>query len=121
MMLEHKVALVTGAAQGIGRGIVLRLAREGALIGVLDVRMEQAECVADEVRRSGGRACALQADVSHAGQVRHAIGKLIETLGAPNILVHNAGIMPEGTIDRTAEPDWDCVFAVNVKGVSDLP
>ena len=116
MLLEHKVALVTGGAQGIGRGIVLRFAREDAAVGVLDVRMEQAECVAGEVRQAGGRASALQADVSNAVQVRQAIGRLIETLGAPNILVHNAGIMPEGTIDRTSERDWDCVFAVNVKG-----
>jgi NAD(P)-dependent dehydrogenase (short-subunit alcohol dehydrogenase family) len=115
-ILEGKVALITGAANGIGRAIALRFAREGAATGLLDLSAAAAERTACEIRDEGGRAVALPADVSKGDDVRRAIRTLVETFGRPTILVHNAGIMPEGAIDSTPEEDWDRVFAVNVKG-----
>lgn len=115
-ILSGKVALVTGAASGIGRGIALRFGREGAAVGALDISEASAAGVASEIEKGGGRAIALSADVSRADQVSGAIHKLAEAFGPPVVLVHNAGVMPEGTIDRTSERDWDRVFAINVKG-----
>jgi len=115
-MLEGKIALVTGAANGIGRGIALRFGREGAAVGVLDISDAAARRVATEIQVQGGRAVGLGADVSNAAQVKRAVETLVQAFHAPNVLVHNAGVMPEGTIDRTSEQDWDRVFAVNVKG-----
>ena len=115
-LLEGKVSLVTGASNGIGRGIVLRFAEEGAAVGVLDLDGASCERVADEIVHRGGRAVALVADVSNAGEVGSAVRTLTDTFGTPAVLVHNAAIMPSGTLDETAEEDWDHVFAVNAKG-----
>ncbi len=115
-MLQGKVALVTGAGNGIGRGIALRFAREGAGVGVLDVRSDWTEQVAKEIEDMNARSVALTADASKADDVKQSFSRLVETLGVPTVLVHNAGVMPEGTIDETSEADWDRVYAVNVKG-----
>ncbi|MCA1730136.1 MAG: SDR family oxidoreductase [Actinobacteria bacterium] len=115
-LLEGKVSLVTGASNGIGRGIALRFAEEGAAVGVLDLDGASCERVADEIVQRGGRAVALVADVSNAGEVGSAVRTLTDTFGTPAVLVHNAAIMPPGTLDETAEEDWDHAFAVNAKG-----
>jgi NAD(P)-dependent dehydrogenase (short-subunit alcohol dehydrogenase family) len=115
-MLAGKVALVTGAGNGIGRGIALRFGQEGAAVGVLDISEAAAERVADEIRERAGRAIAIRADVSRAADVERAVQRIVEAFSASGILVHNAGVMPEGAIDRTSEQDWDRVFAINVKG-----
>lgn len=116
MLLERKVSLITGAGHGIGRGIALRFAAEGATIGVLDKDEAACQGVVAEIKQRGGQAVSLPADVSQAGEVHAAIQQLVERFGAPDILVHNAAIMPGGTIDVTSEVDWDRTFAVNVKG-----
>lgn len=115
-MLDGKVSLITGAGNGIGRGIALRFAREGSAVGVLDIKPADCERVANEINQSGGRAIALAANVTQAAEVKAAIKKLIEAFDSINVLVHNAGVMPTGTIDQTSEADWDRVYAVNVKG-----
>jgi NAD(P)-dependent dehydrogenase (short-subunit alcohol dehydrogenase family) len=116
VQLEGKISLITGAANGIGRGIALRFAEEGAAVGVLDVDQEACRRVADEITRAGGRALPLPADVSNAKEIGAAVRDLTERHGPPTVLVHNAAVMPAGTIDETAEPDWDRAFAVNAKG-----
>lgn len=115
-LLLGKTALISGAAQGIGKGISLRFAREGASVGVLDLSAPAADAVVERIRLEGGCAIALPADVSDAAQVRNAVAALAREFGQPDVLVHNAAIMPEGTIDGTSEEQWDRVFAINVRG-----
>jgi NAD(P)-dependent dehydrogenase (short-subunit alcohol dehydrogenase family) len=115
-LLQGKVSLITGAGSGIGRGIALRFAQEGASVGVLDIQDDACRRVVAEIQQEGGQAVALPADVTRADDVKRAVELLTHTFGPPTVLVHNAGVMPEGTIDQTSERDWDRVFAVNVKG-----
>jgi len=115
-MLEAKVALVTGGGNGIGRGIALRFAGEGASVGVLDRDSKACFEVVDQISRNAGRGVALPCDVSNALAVRQIVRKLVDTFGAPTVLVHNAAVMPVGTIEQTSEEDWDRVYSINVKG-----
>jgi NAD(P)-dependent dehydrogenase (short-subunit alcohol dehydrogenase family) len=115
-ILARGTALVTGGGQGIGRGISLRFAREGAAVGVLDLSVRAAEETVREIGDAGGRAVALPVDVSDAEQVRGAVQRLSQVFGPVDVLVHNAGIMPEGRVDETTDQQWDRVFAVNARG-----
>jgi NAD(P)-dependent dehydrogenase (short-subunit alcohol dehydrogenase family) len=114
--LTGRTAVVTGAANGIGRGIATRLAREGAAIGILDQDAPGCHSLLREISDSGGQAMVLVANVSDAGAVERAIRTLAEKLGPPTLAVHSAAIMPTGTILETDEQEWEHVYAVNVKG-----
>jgi len=117
MRLAGQVALVTGAQQGIGRAIATALARDGADVGVnyLDDR-RAAERVAGEARESGRRACVVQGDVSRAGDAAAMVDAVARELGAPGILVNNAGVFPRVEFLTMTEADWDHVVDVNLKG-----
>jgi NAD(P)-dependent dehydrogenase (short-subunit alcohol dehydrogenase family) len=116
MRLQNKVTLVTGAGRGIGRGIALRFAREGACVGVLDVNREACEQVVDEINNSGGNAIALAASVSDEAQVERAIASLRDRFGICTVLVNNAAVMPSGTLHETSPADFDRCLAVNLRG-----
>ena len=111
-----KVALVTGAAAGIGAEIARRLSRDSIAIGVLDLRLADAAKVADEINAGGGKAIALEADITRRTQVRAAIAKLRAALGPVTILVNNAGMTAFTPFEQITEELWDKVFEVNVKG-----
>lgn len=111
-----KVALVTGAAAGIGAAISRRLARDGIAIGVLDVLIDDARKVADHIVSTGGKAIALQADITDRTQVKSATAQLRQAFGPVNILVNNAGITGMVAFEEITEAQWDKMFAVNVKG-----
>ena len=115
--LDGKVALVTGAARGIGRAIALRLAAEGADVVVADINEAGASSVAEEVRNVGRRALALPLDVSRSDQVQTMVDRTVAELGGLDIAVANAGIIVIAPLLEMAEVDWDRLFAVNVKGV----
>ena len=112
-----KVALVTGAQQGIGRAVAVALAREGAAVGVnyLDDR-QAAEAVAGEVRGAGRRACLVPGDVARASDAEAMVGAVARELGTPAILVNNAGVFPRIDFLAMTEADWDHVLDVNLKG-----
>ncbi|HYA93821.1 MAG TPA: 3-oxoacyl-[acyl-carrier-protein] reductase [Thermodesulfobacteriota bacterium] len=116
MKLTGKVALVTGAAQGIGRAIGLLLARNGADIVVSDINLEKAEETAKEIRAIGPKAMALKVDVSNLSDVERMVEGILEKLAKIDILVNNAGITRDKLILRMTEEDWDAVLGVNLKG-----
>jgi len=115
--LSGKVALVTGARRGIGRGIALELAREGADVAINDIEnAAQAEAVATEIRALGQRSLVVMADVTQPDQVNAMIEQVVQGLGSLDILVNNAGvesIIP--LLDITSE-EWDRVTQINLKG-----
>lgn len=111
-----KVAIVTGAAAGIGAAICRRLARDGIAIGVLDIALDGAEKVAGEISAVGGKTIALQADVSKREQVEAAIAKLRGALGPVTIVVNNAGISGFAPFEELTDAQWDQMMAVNLKG-----
>ncbi len=116
MKLTGKVALVTGAAQGIGRAIALLLARNGADIVVSDINVERAEETAKEVRAIGPKAMAVKVDVSNLSDVERMVEGILEKLAKIDILVNNAGITRDKLVLRMTEEDWDAVLGVNLKG-----
>jgi 2-hydroxycyclohexanecarboxyl-CoA dehydrogenase len=111
-----KVALVTGAATGIGAAISRRLARDGMAVGVLDLLTDEANKVAEQIRSEGGQALALQADITKRDQVEAAVAKLREAFGGITILVNNAGITGSAPFEELTDAQWDRVFEVNTKG-----
>ncbi|WP_114395625.1 acetoin reductase [Oleisolibacter albus] len=112
-----KVALVTGAGQGIGRGIALRLARDGADLVIVDLNPEKMEAVAKEARALGRRATTFVADVSDRAQVHAAVDHAVHTLGGLDIMVNNAGIAQvQPLLDVTPE-EVERIFRINVQGV----
>lgn len=119
MRLAGKVAIVTGGGSGIGRGIVLAMAGEGADVAIPDIQVLNAEKVAGEVKALGRRAVAMKADVTSAADVKAMIDRTREALGRIDILVNNAGAAspPGMPFTNNTEEDWDRAFAVNTKSV----
>src|SRR5580658_1348273 len=111
-----KVALVTGAAAGIGAAISRRLARDGIAIGVLDILIDGAAKVANEIVAAGGKAMPLQASIADREQVKAALSKLRAAFGPINILVNNAGITGSVAFEKLTDEQWDRMMEINVKG-----
>ena len=117
MRLQGKIALVTGAQQGIGRAIALAFAREGADVGInyLDDR-GAADQLAQEIRATGRRAVLAPGDVARAAAGEEIVTPLVRQLGGVDILVNNAGVYPRVAFLEMRETDWDLVLDVNLKG-----
>ncbi|OGP65804.1 MAG: 3-oxoacyl-[acyl-carrier-protein] reductase [Deltaproteobacteria bacterium RBG_13_53_10] len=116
MALKDKVALVTGAAQGIGKAIALLLAREGADVVISDINIEKAEETAREIEAMGRKAVAVKVNVASLGDVEKMVQSVLDRFGRIDILVNNAGIARDKLILRMAEEDWDAVIDINLKG-----
>jgi NAD(P)-dependent dehydrogenase (short-subunit alcohol dehydrogenase family) len=115
--LASKIALVTGAASGIGRATALLFAREGAAVAVADLDEASGEAVVQAIVEEGGRAIFVPCDVSQAADCQRAVGQTVAALGGLDILVNNAGIIRRADVLATTEEEWDRVMAVNVKSV----
>jgi len=113
---EGKVALVTGAARGIGQAIVLALAQEGADVVIVDVDLERARRVAQGVKDLGRKAMAVQVDVSQRDAVDGMVSDVVSAFGKIDILVNNAGIIRRGTFLEHSLADWERVLDVNLGG-----
>jgi 3-oxoacyl-[acyl-carrier protein] reductase len=114
--LQHRVALVTGGSRGIGKAISLTLGNAGAAVAVnYRQRREEAEGVADAIRKFGGRAVALGADVSVSSDVHRMVQDIEQRLGAVDILVNNAGMAEARSLDDITEEDFDRTIAVDLK------
>lgn len=116
MRLEGKNALITGAAQGIGKSIALGMAKAGANVAIADVNIESAQTASREVSALGVKSMALQLDVSKQDNVTSAFKAFSEEFGPLDILVNNAGITRDGLLLRMKEEDWDAVLNINLKG-----
>lgn len=117
MRLKNKVAIITGAASGIGRASALRFAQEGARVVVVDWNPQGGQETVALVRAQGGEALYIEADVSRDADVRRVVETTVHTYGAVHILFNNAGIQVFGTLPNTSEADWHKVMDVNLKGV----
>jgi len=114
--LRARVAIVTGAAQGIGKSIAIQLAAAGANVVIADLAEEMAKTVAEEISRKGTEVISIGVDVSSLSSVEEMVKKTLDKFGRIDILVNNAGITRDALVMRLKEEDWDLVLDVNLKG-----
>ncbi len=113
---SQRVAVVTGAARGIGAGTAKRLASDGFAVAVLDLKEGDCGATVDAIKAAGGRALAVGADVSDADQVQSAVDKIASELGGPAVLVNNAGVIRDNMLFKMTVDDWDTVLGIHLRG-----
>ncbi len=115
-MTAQKVAIVTGAARGIGAGVAKRLASDGMAVAVLDLNAESCADTVKAITDAGGKAIAVGADVSDEASVAAAVEKVAAELGGPTVLINNAGIIRDNMLFKMTVDDWDAVMGVHLRG-----
>ncbi len=113
---HSRVAIVTGAARGIGAAIALRLASDGFAVGVVDLTESSGKETVAAIEAAGGHAVAAGADVSDPEQVKAAVELVTRRLGPPTVLVNNAGITRDNLLFKMSDEDWDAVMLVHLRG-----
>lgn len=116
MARTERVAIVTGAARGIGAAVARRLARNGVAVAALDLDGDGVAGVAAEITGAGGTALGVRVDVANEGSVQSAVSRVVEELGAPTILVNNAGVLRDNLLFKMSLDDWETVMAVHLRG-----
>ncbi|WP_238604839.1 3-oxoacyl-ACP reductase FabG [Amycolatopsis sp. Poz14] len=111
-----RTAIVTGAAQGIGAAIALRLAEDGMAVAAVDLTESACGDTAEAIRSRGGTAAAIGADVADESAVAAAVRRTVETVGAPTVLVNNAGVTRDNLVFKMTADDWDTVLSVHLRG-----
>ncbi|GAA1073538.1 SDR family oxidoreductase [Tsukamurella spumae] len=114
--MTQRIAIVTGAARGIGAEVAARLASDGHAVAVLDLDEAACQEVADRITAAGGRAIGVGVDVSDEEKVTSAVSRVAEELGPPTILINNAGIIRDNLIFKMTVSDWDSVMGVHLRG-----
>ncbi|MCK7625184.1 3-oxoacyl-ACP reductase FabG [Streptomyces sp. RS10V-4] len=113
---EQRVAIVTGAARGIGAATAVRLAAEGRAVAVLDLDETACKDTVEKITAAGGKAVAIGCDVSDSDQVAAAVERVARELGAPTVLVNNAGVLRDNLLFKMSDSDWDTVMNVHLRG-----
>jgi len=113
--LQNRIAIVTGAAQGMGRAIALALASEGVKVVVADLNLSGAKQVAGNISERNLSALPVRADVSKSDDLDRLVGATLKNFGRIDILVNNAGICPRTSFEAISEDEWDLVLAINLK------
>lgn len=117
MAIEGKVAFVTGAAQGIGQAIAVRLAQDGADLALFDLKEEGLQETKDKIEAEGRRAITIGGDVTNRASFEDAINRTAEEFGGFDVIVNNAGIAQVNPLEEVTEKEFDTIFNINVKGV----
>jgi NAD(P)-dependent dehydrogenase (short-subunit alcohol dehydrogenase family) len=116
MLLKDQVAIITGSAKGMGKGMAVKFAEEGCKVAIVDIDLKAAENTLAEIESKGGAGMALQCDVKNEKQVAATVKKVVEKYGKVDILINNAGGSgPSANIEDMSEEMWDGVFALNLK------
>jgi len=115
--IEGKVVVITGASSGLGEATARLLSAQGATVVLGARRVERIEALADELRRGGGRALALQTDVTRSAEVQALADAALREFGRIDVMINNAGLMPSSPLERLKIADWDRMIDVNIKGV----
>lgn len=115
-MPSQRIAIVTGAARGIGAGVARRLAADGMAVAVLDLDGATGQPVVEQIRAAGGTATSIAVDVADEKSAEAAVNEVVRTVGAPTVLVNNAGIVRDNLLYKMSTGDWDAVMNVHLRG-----
>jgi NADP-dependent 3-hydroxy acid dehydrogenase YdfG len=115
--IEVKVVVITGASSGLGEATARHLSAQGASVVLGARRRDRIQSLADELTRSGGKAIAMTTDVTHCEQVKNLVDAAVQTYGRIDVMINNAGLMPQAPLERLKIDEWDRMVDVNIKGV----